>query len=1106
MKKNKISLFNAALYGMIVMITVMLLPVQLWAQSKEIVIRCKNSTQGLIDQMPEGFRVKSIHTPYNIIVLEKSDDITPEQFSKFTNHKDIIRVEYAYADEAGSPVYPTGDVIIDPQSGAEQNCSIYLREKNIVVKHKLDQLGWIVATLPTSMTWEQFQSEASGTGFIKQVMRDEIITAYQHTSNDPLYNSSWHISQFTDKDIDADLAWDIMPTNTAVTTVAVIDGHGFDTAHPDLAGQWADTFNAVDQTTNIGIINNSEKHATACAGIPGAAFNNSIGVPGLGGGFLNVQAIKIGYNPSVTGSFSTSSTIQSAAINRAMSVSSTVCISMSFGSSTYQTAFYNAITQARLQGRNGEGLVIFGSSGNNGLSTWTNYPASYNGVVAVGSTTIGDNRSSFSNYGTGLSLSAPGSGISTTDVSGSTGYNTTDYTNFSGTSAACPVAASVAAMMLAANPQLSESEVISIMAQTCEKVGNYVYTANATNTLSSWSNELGYGRVNMHSAVATALQLSIPLPDLQLSAQQVSSTIVNEGQTVIASVNQTINPSAGNAVFPVVEYRWSTDQIWSADDLTLGTDGSTLAAGTGAEGESLSFIVPAGTGTRYLLMKADAENAVNESNENNNIVAIAVTVNPAPVLPDITLTNFIASDLTPDIGQTIVISCSQIISLAPATASTATIQYRYSTDQVWSSGDIIIGTDISTFNSSTLNESENISFIIPSGSGTRYVLVKVDVNNQIAESNENNNTYILILNVNAPATPPDIFISQLTTSNTSVSEQQNINVLFQQNMTNAPALSTSVGYECRWSTDQVWSSDDATVSTGLSTFNTSNSSETESVFFPVPYGTGARYLLVKADATNQFSESNESNVVSLAFTVAPASVLPDIFVDAISLSSSIASTGQTLTINCDQNISMPELSAVNVFMEYRWATSTTYSTTYPILGVDFSSVGSGDPDDPESLVFTVPAGTGQRFLMIVCDTGNNVVESDETNNLIFIPVNVVSIIADANTDKIPLAITEKTPEEEEEDQLTAIAEEENSGRSFQIYPNPASEYVFISSATSHEIAELSIYNATGQKIMEEMFNGAQQKRLDVSTLKTGNYFIVLYGENLLETHPLMIVR
>jgi subtilase family serine protease len=1101
MKKNVISSCRIVLCAVIAF---SLLSVQLCAQSGEIVVRFKNSTQTMVDQIPEGLNISSQHQPYNILVLDKSGPLSSEAFNKFIRHPEILRIEYGYTDEAGSPVYPTGDVIIEPEAGLELMCLAYLREKNIVVKNNLEQLHWIVATLPATITWQEFESEALSSGLIKQVMRDEIIIAHQH-SNDPLYSTSWHISQFTDKDIDADLAWSVMPSNTTIKTVAVIDGHGFDTAHPDLTGQWADTFNAVDLTTNIGIVNASEKHATACAGIPGGTYNNGIGVPGLGGGFLNVQAIKIGYNPSVTGSFSTSSTIQAAAINRAMSVSSTVCISMSFGSTTYQTAFYNAITQARLQGRNGAGLVIFGSSGNNGISTWTNYPASYDGVVAVGSTTIADNRSSFSNFGSGLELSAPGSGISTTDVSGSTGYNTTDYTNFSGTSAACPVAASVAAMMLAANPQLSETEVKSILAQSCEKVGNYVYTDNEANTYSSWSNELGYGRVNMHAAVLLALQSATPLPDVQLTAAQVSNTVVNVGQTITASVNQNINPATGNAVFPVVEYRWSTDQTWSADDVTLGTDGSTLAAGNAAEGESLSFVVPAGTGTQYLLMKADVSNAVDESNENNNVITLAITVNPAPVLPDITLTNFTANDLTPDVGQTIVISCNQIISAAPTAPATATIQYRYSTDQVWSSGDIVIGTDISSFNSTTMSESENISFTIPSGSGTRYVLVKVDVNGQIAESNENNNTYILILNVNAPVIPPDIFITQLTTSNTAVSEQQNINVLFQQTMVNAPALAVTAGYECRWSSDLLWSSDDSIVSTGLSTFSTSNNSETESVLFAVPQGIGTKNLLIMADALNQYVESNENNLVTLTFTVSPAAVLPDVFIDATSISSSVASVGQTLTINCDQNISLPNFSTVNVFMEYRWATTTSYSTSFPILGVDFSSVGGGDAEDPENLIFTVPAGTGQRYLLIVCDTGNNVVESNESNNIIVIPVNVVSTMAVGNTNDDSIAITDKV-NVEEADQQTVAVDDANTGRLFNIYPIPASEYVFIEADAMHNATAVSIYNIAGQKIIEETLNGGMMKRLDVSTLQSGNYIIVLYGENILETHPLLIVR
>ena len=155
--------------------------------------------------------------------------------------------------------------------------------------------------LPTDMTWQDFQFRLKASGLFQEVMRDFIVTAEQHTSNDPFFANSWHISQTSDKDIDADDAWNVLPSGSAVVNVAIIDGHGFDTAHPDLLGQWADTYNAVDNTTSVPVLSTYERHATACAGIPGALYNNALGTPGLGYNRIRIQAIKVGYNVTTSG-------------------------------------------------------------------------------------------------------------------------------------------------------------------------------------------------------------------------------------------------------------------------------------------------------------------------------------------------------------------------------------------------------------------------------------------------------------------------------------------------------------------------------------------------------------------------------------------------------------------------------------------------------------------------------------------------------------------------------------------------------------------------------------------------------------------------------------
>ena len=106
----------------------------------------------------------------------------------------------------------------------------------------------------------------------------------------------------------------------------------------------------------------------------------------------------------------------------------------------------------------GLGMVHFASAGNNASSTIT-YPASLPDVNAVAALNESGSLASFSNYGTGLALSAPGQDIYTTDRTGTNGWVSGDYVFASGTSFASPYAAGVAALVLSIDPALNATNV-----------------------------------------------------------------------------------------------------------------------------------------------------------------------------------------------------------------------------------------------------------------------------------------------------------------------------------------------------------------------------------------------------------------------------------------------------------------------------------------------------------------------------------------------------------------------------------------------------------------------------------------------------------------------
>jgi hypothetical protein len=1070
------------------------------------VVKSNEDLQSFEKSLPHGTVVVSRHPRFGILEIlnEGLDEI--ELKTALVRKQSLSFFEKSERDDQGNSILPTGQILIKTKTSFHTAALAYCDAAGCKRIQSLKPLNWEILELPQDKTYAIFEEEARLTGLFELIMRDEIVLMEEHISNDPFWTSCWYVSQSTDKDIDADLAWENMPINASSGAVAVIDGHGFDTAHPDLAGNIIDTYNAVNLNSNVTPTNTYEKHGTACAGIPGAVYNNGTGIPGLGANLIKILAIQIGYNAQASGTFYTSATIQANAINYAMGNASTVAISMSFGGTTFQTSFFNAITSARTTGRSGKGIPVFASTGNNGATTWVNYPASYSGVIAVGSTTSLDTRSSFGNYGSGLMLSAPGTAITTTDLTGTSGYSTTDYTNFSGTSAACPVAASVGAMTIIANPNLTEQQVKTILAQTCEKVGGYSYTTNANYTAGSWSTELGYGRVNMNDAVLAAISTSNVAPDISISSYSVNDNTANVGQVITIQATQSINFPSSSAASYQLQFRWSSDQIWSTTDALIGNATSSLGGGIASEIENISYTVPSGTGTRYVLIKCDATNVLNESIENNNIVIIPVSVSTVTTTPDLTISSMSISDLTPNVGQTVLLSCTQNVSGATSTIG-VTMEYRYSTDAIWSTDDVIIGNDISNIGTSPSSETESITFVFPSGTGTRYLLAKADSPNLITESNENNNVFALPVVVAAAVTNPDITISSLASNATNVVQGQGVTVSCQQVISNPPTTTSSVSLEYRWSTDLTFSTSDLLIGTATSTLGGSVTSETENITFSIPDGLGVRYLLVKADANNMITETNESNIYSITFQVNATTALPDIFIDELVTSLSSATPGQQITVSCFQNISDPNYSAVNVFMEYRWATGTTFSTSYSIIGLDYSSIGGGDADDDESLTFTVPAGTGTRYVMIKCDSNNGVAESNENNNVYTIPIQVIAaaIQAPSSQNQRQENMAEMQPFSSEQ-----LMEELSTTKNFDFsfYPNPARNFIQLNFEVDPENqTSCVIYDLAGKLVMEyNIPTDSQNQLLDVSSLSAGKYLIGVNDGQSMESKLLIIAE
>lgn len=347
--------------------------------------------------------------------------------------------------------------------------------------------------IEASQLFEYVEPDIIGTGQIDLI------------PNDQYFSNQWFLNQSNDKDIDAPEAWDIT-TGVAGVRVAVIDGNGYDLSHTELSGKLISPYDAVNNNSNPTPENEHANHGTPCAGLVGARTNNSTGVAGVGYN-VTVVPVNIGYNAASGGGFSTSASIMAAACSHVSGVAGVVAVSNSYTLGSWahnNSTVRNAFANMRTQSRNGLGAVVLASTGNDSNGSVSPAPAGYPLVIGIGSSDQSDTRASYSNYGDSLEVMAPGVSTYTLDRSGSAGYESGSYTNFNGTSAACPVAAGVVGLMASANTSLTGGQLAAYLQQCCEKVGGYNYTNTAGRPHGTWNNQMGYGRINARTAVQLA--------------------------------------------------------------------------------------------------------------------------------------------------------------------------------------------------------------------------------------------------------------------------------------------------------------------------------------------------------------------------------------------------------------------------------------------------------------------------------------------------------------------------------------------------------------------------------------------------------------------------
>lgn len=268
--------------------------------------------------------------------------------------------------------------------------------------------------------------------------------------------------------INVKYAWDLATYGNGIN-VGVIDSGC--NRHIDIIANLAGGHNYIlnndDFSDNVG-------HGTHVAGII-AAEDNEFGITGVAPK-ANIYALKC-----FDANYQTTVSMLAKAIYSAVDDYHCSIINMSLGLKTNRQTLYDAIKYAF-----DHNVIIVAAVGNDGNDTLY-YPAAYEEVVGVGSIGATKEKSSFSQSNETVLVVAPGE-----ECLSLTGEN--DYTVKSGTSQATPLVTGVAAILLSAKPNLTNTEFKEILKSCSDDLGEVGYDL-----------QYGYGMLNTEKTMKSML-------------------------------------------------------------------------------------------------------------------------------------------------------------------------------------------------------------------------------------------------------------------------------------------------------------------------------------------------------------------------------------------------------------------------------------------------------------------------------------------------------------------------------------------------------------------------------------------------------------------------
>lgn len=406
-------------------------------------------------------------------------------------HAEYAQIHTNSPASTNAPRY-VNRVVVKYKSGASQSAIRSFHQRFALSSVRdVSALGMGVLGLPTGLTAEAAVGKLQGNPAVDFVEPDYIFSLprrpvrasaaaapVRRLSAIGLADSSLLSEQWGMSKIGMPAIW---PVNggSARVVVAVIDT-GVDPRHPDLQAALVPGTSVLAGSTGP---DDDHGHGTHVAGVIAANASDGRGVSGIAPN-CKIMPVKVlnGDGKGDTGDIVTGLLW---AVNNGAKV-----VNMSLGGTGGSRALMAAIQYAQ-----SKDVLVVAAMGNEGANS-QEYPAGYPGVMAVGATDSQDKLADFSNFGSWISVAAPGAEIMSTLPTRPVHVVRTEgkemnHDFMDGTSMAAPFVAGLAALVRSTSPGLTAAQVKQRIERTSDDLGQR-----------GFDEKFGWGRINATRALA----------------------------------------------------------------------------------------------------------------------------------------------------------------------------------------------------------------------------------------------------------------------------------------------------------------------------------------------------------------------------------------------------------------------------------------------------------------------------------------------------------------------------------------------------------------------------------------------------------------------------